>query len=453
MAVAAALFTLPGAVHASTQSAAPQVGAVSFVLGRAWIRKPGDSRELIDVGTAISVHDSIETDSNGFVHIRFVDNALVAVRSSSTLDVVRYDYDAAAPERSAVKFNLEEGVTRAISGKAAKEARQNFRMNTPIAAIGVRGTDFVVRASRTSVRAQVNEGAIVVAPFSGTCTAAAFGPCSVNALELTGMSSEVLEISSATLNPVLLPTAGSATQMAREQAVIAAAPAEEQKEKNGDLYTESVSARAVNQQLAVNSQGGRPAPEQPKPPVVALPEFTPEVPVAVAALTNNQLVWGRWSDTALRSDERITVAYATARESDRKVTVGNNIYALYRSEPGPQVVQPGLGTLGFNLNQAQAIYTSQGRSELMNVYGGDLSIDFDLNRFATSLQLGHSATGNVEFSSSGRVYGAGNFYDRTTAGQAMAGAVSLDGKEAGYFFEKALQNGHIDGLTLWGMKP
>jgi hypothetical protein len=32
----------------------------------------------------------------------------------------------------------------------------------------------------------------------------------------------------------------------------------------------------------------------------------------------------------------------------------------------------------------------------------------------------------------------------------MAGAVSLDGKEAGYFFEKQLQSGAIHGLTLWG---
>jgi hypothetical protein len=31
----------------------------------------------------------------------------------------------------------------------------------------------------------------------------------------------------------------------------------------------------------------------------------------------------------------------------------------------------------------------------------------------------------------------------------MAGAVSLNGAEAGYYFEKQLEAGGIQGLTLW----
>src|SRR5690606_23096376 len=124
--------------------------------------------------------DVIETGGNGHVHVRFVDQALVSVRPSSKLEIVHYRYDAANPAASAVKFNLMEGTTRAISGEAATHARENFRMNTPVAAIGVRGTDFVVRASADNVRASVTEGAIIIAPFSSECSAAAFGPCSQN---------------------------------------------------------------------------------------------------------------------------------------------------------------------------------------------------------------------------------------------------------------------------------
>ena len=50
---------------------------------------------------------------------------------------------------------------------AAESARDRFRLNTPIAAIGVRGTDFVVSATQNSIMAVVNAGAIVVSPFSG----------------------------------------------------------------------------------------------------------------------------------------------------------------------------------------------------------------------------------------------------------------------------------------------
>ena len=65
---------------------------------------------------------------------------------NSTLLIEQYDYDPSMPEGSAVKLNLEEGVARAISGDAAKGAKEISRL-TPVAAIGVRGTDFAVGAS------------------------------------------------------------------------------------------------------------------------------------------------------------------------------------------------------------------------------------------------------------------------------------------------------------------
>jgi hypothetical protein len=54
----------------------------------------------------------------------------------------------------------------------------------------------------------------------------------------------------------------------------------------------------------------------------------------------------------------------------------------------------------------------------------------------------------VNFAASGRLYDGGYFHTRSDT-ERLAGAVSLDGKEAGYFFEKQLENGGIQGLTLW----
>src|SRR5690606_1841719 len=114
---------------------------------------------------------------------------------NSTLEIQRYDYDPVNPANSAVKMNLIEGENRSISGEAASKARQNYRMNTPIAAIGVRGTDFVVVADRNEVEARINEGAIIVAPFSTQCLADALGPCADSGLELAYGSSQVLQVS------------------------------------------------------------------------------------------------------------------------------------------------------------------------------------------------------------------------------------------------------------------
>jgi len=435
-------------VHASMDTATVQVGEVSLVLGKAWISKPGVARELVRIGTVVHASDSIETATNGHVHIRFVDAALVSIRPSSTLEIVRYDYNPAAPEDSAVKMNLVEGVTRAISGQAAKEARANFRMNTPIAAIGVRGTDFVVSADQRSVRALVNEGAIVVAPFSSQCLMEAFGPCSMNGLELAGGVGQVVQINASGGDPVLLPLAPTGIPQAaigQSLALVRSVDTQPAEAETGELYTDTVSARAVNPRIAEARPAVRP------PLVIPVPEYTPDLAVSAATLTNNQLVWGRWTEGDLGS-ERITTSFVDAISLNREGTVGNNSYGLFRTEAGTKLVNPGLGILGFALGQAQANYRDASGTSLMDVNGGSLNLDIEARLFSTTLQLNHAATGPLSYSDSGTLSSSGYFRSRSDT-QITAGAISIDGKEAGYFFQKTLEQGSIDGLTLWNRLP
>ncbi len=441
------------------------VGEVSLVLGKAWISGPAGDDVLVTTGVQVHAGDAIETDTNGHVHIRFVDDALVSVRPSSTLEVVRYDYNAQNPQNSAVKLNLVEGVSRAISGEAAKHARQNFRMNTPIAAIGVRGTDFAVSASAQSVRAVVNQGAIVVAPFSTLCSADSLGPCSQDAVELSGLSRQILEISASTtgISSALLPAGAPRAQVLAAEVANTAENAKTADSK--EVYADSVTSRVVNTTLATSEPIKSPEPQPtpapppllppppPPPSVIKVPpEFTPAIAEsAVALTTNTQLVWGRWIERSLDS-ARVTVSYEVAIENGRKTTVGNLAHALFRVEPAGKSLQPGLGVLAFNLAKAQAHFKAGGQIELMQVGGGELKLDFNQQLFSTNLQLSHAATGNITFSGNGRIFEDGIFRSNNET-QSMAGAVSFDGKEAGYFFEKSLSNGAIEGLTLWNVKP
>jgi hypothetical protein len=148
--------------------------------------------------------------------------------------------------------------------------------------------------------------------------------------------------------------------------------------------------------------------------------------------------------------DRIVVDYATASEG-RRGAVSNDTYALFRLENAPRV-QPGLGVVGFALNSAQATYKSNGAIELLHVFGGSLNIDFNANTFATSLDMRSKTLGPLGLSVSGRI-GDGGYFSVVGPNHEMAGAVSLDGAEAGYFFEKALETGVIDGVTLWGRQP
>ena len=438
----------------------PPVGEVSLVLGRAWIESAGQPRAMIAPGTLVRATDRIQTESNGHVHIRFVDQALVSVRPDSLLEIVQYDFLVDRPGNTSIKFNLQEGVTRSISGQGASSARERFRLNTPIAAIGVRGTDFVVSASPQSVRAAVNEGTIVMAPFSSECTADTFGPCLANALALTESSLQILEIRSTGGVPELLPaTLERDPEMMSDEVALALAareqaPPADEKTAGTEIFLENVTSMRVQQVVATAAPVALPpvAPPAvvvaPPPAVVPAtpPDFTPVAPVPVPALTDRNLVWGRWG-AGQGELEKLTMAYADVRVG-RDVTVGNDSYVLFRDGDGKTRVQAGLGPVSFALHSAQAFYHSDTGVVAMTVLGGSLDINFNNNQFATELNMNHSLTGNVDFIAKGFIYDGGYFYTRS-ATERMAGAVSLDGTEAGYFFEKQLASGGIQGLTLW----
>jgi hypothetical protein len=451
-------------VHASAAMLSPAVGEVSLVLGKAFILQGNGSSVPIKVGAQVRVGDVIETQSNGHVHIRFVDTALVSVRPSSTLGIVRYDYDPQQPQNSAIKLNLVDGVAHAISGHAAKAARQNFRLNTPIAAIGVRGTDFTVSATQDSVRAQVNQGAIVVAPFSSQCSADALGPCSSDAVELSGLSRQILELNagiagvSSTLLPMTSSEAQAALAEATERGQVEARAVAKNSEKS-EHYADTVTSRAVNTRLA-SAEVNASIPDMPDINVIDVnsDQFTPTTLLSSEVLTTNtQLVWGRWSNTNLQN-ERITIPYEIA-QVNKAVTIpvgdlGGLDYVLYRTDPNNAVIKPNLGVLGFNLSKAQVQYKAGGKAELMSVSGGVLTLDFDRSLFSTSLQLNHPSVGDYQFAADGRIYSGGFFHaNPNSKTESMAGVVSVDGKEAGYAFEKQIDSGLIEGLTLWSQKP
>lgn len=475
--IVALLVSGPALPQAQTSIA---VGEVSLVLGKAYRLTRAGAREQLERGSKIAVGDRIDTRSNGHVHVRFVDNALVSVRPNSQLVIQRYDYNPDEPADSAVKFDLREGVTRAISGEAAKAARDRFRLNTPIAAIGVRGTDFVVSADADTTRALVNEGAIVMAPYSDGCSADSLGPCMANALELTDNTLQLASVQQDEPLPRLLPPQNvRAPNMMQDEvrlviaetnnaeddsALVAAAPAGLESQQNAEqgvskeVLLEGVTTVQVQADAAVAAES------------VAATDFTPVVPIAVtttaegsvaqfdltpptllsaSSLRDRQLVWGRYADNPLATD-RLALDYKEAAAT-RNVTVGSLDYGLFRADPEVRRIAGDLGLVGFRLTSAQAIFNSATGVAAMSVNGGSLDIDFPGNSFSTMLDLSHESTGQVFFTASGKIVDGG-FLRAIGETQRMAGAVSFDGAEAGYLFEKQIDGGSISGLTLWDSK-
>jgi hypothetical protein len=89
------------------------------------------------------------------------------------------------------------------------------------------------------------------------------------------------------------------------------------------------------------------------------------------------------------------------------------------------------------------------------VASGTLSIDFGAKTYATQLGLSAEGTGLQTFSQSGSINaGNGIFLGRsgpdTAPTSSLAGAISLDARQAGYLFKTQTGRGTFSGATLWG---
>jgi len=126
-------------------SAWADIGSVTEATGTAIIKRGKDTIQIAK-GTEIKTNDKVET-KNGKVKIVFKDDTNVTVTESSSLVIDDFVYD---PKSGAGKLGLKAaaGTVRYVSGSIAKDPK-NVKINTPTAAIAVRGTDFVMAVSET----------------------------------------------------------------------------------------------------------------------------------------------------------------------------------------------------------------------------------------------------------------------------------------------------------------
>ena len=110
-------------------------------------RKDGPTFEKIEKDFDVESYDVIKT-KNGRTAIEFVDETRVDVTENSKLVIDEFVYD---PNTSTGSLALKAsfGTVRYASGQIAKNSRQNIKIRTPTAVVGVRGTDFSLTVDET----------------------------------------------------------------------------------------------------------------------------------------------------------------------------------------------------------------------------------------------------------------------------------------------------------------
>ncbi|MDR3351530.1 MAG: FecR domain-containing protein [Zoogloeaceae bacterium] len=463
--VAGALTVGPFALAGESE----EVGRIVLVVGEARI-----TGKDLKVGDAVPAGAELSTGADGYLYLKTIDNGFLILRPGSVAVVETYQVDLANPKQSRFKFTLRQGVARSISGEAVSKARENFRFNTPVAAIGVRGTDFSIYTSTEETRVAVVSGGVIVSGFDAKCLPQGSGPCEgAGSLELFAGTLDVLQVQKGQALPLILedntlspdivvpprrdePHASSAVRKDGDKAV-AVDPRQPAKDAQADPapVDPDPARQKDDKQAAAPVDPAQPKgdkqtagaadsdPQQQKKDAQApidLDPYQPDLPLEPLKQSQLQpIIWGRWQKISEDLPATVDISHLNPSDpgasapgaSDPEssdpdlsdvdntiygiITIPNSSYVLlWNKNDANTLHMPASGGVGFSLQDSQAHITGpQGQIEA-SVSNGRLDFNFGRSTFSTRIDLG--AQGQVHnLNAAGNVTPDGIFYDNQSA--------------------------------------
>jgi hypothetical protein len=187
LAGALALGLVGGSPSAQAQGPGPtpeasprEAGHAEEVSGMVTADRPGSSTRALPENGLIYVGDLVRTGENAAAVLRLADGSRIALRADSTFRVARLERTTDEDGDSSLTgmfMDLVRGGLRAITGGIAEREPERYQLRTPVATIGVRGTEF---DARLCPRGQC--------PDAGDAATGAAGPdAAARVVELSGV--------------------------------------------------------------------------------------------------------------------------------------------------------------------------------------------------------------------------------------------------------------------------
>jgi len=141
-------------------------GRVEFAVGAVnAVGRDGSARTLTK-GGEIDNGDTIKT-AEGRAQIRFSDGGYISLQPNTEFKVEDYSYNGKPDGSEKGVFSLVKGGLRAITGAIGHTNKQAYRVNTPVATIGIRGTEYLAQYGGTKLLVKVGNGAVYLVNSAG----------------------------------------------------------------------------------------------------------------------------------------------------------------------------------------------------------------------------------------------------------------------------------------------
>src|SRR5262245_33367643 len=132
-----ALFALAWTSAAQAATA----GVFQFVAGDVRIVAAKGAERPAQKGSLINVGELVATGADSTAQIKMGDGGIVVVQPRSRLTVAVFNYSGAEDGTERVVFRLDQGGFRSVTGAIGHTHKNSYSIETPVAHMGVRGTD------------------------------------------------------------------------------------------------------------------------------------------------------------------------------------------------------------------------------------------------------------------------------------------------------------------------
>jgi len=140
---AALALTIAMAISTGVLAADP-IGQIKTAQGAVSIERDGARRPAV-AGDRVLQSDVVITGADGTAGITFQDNSMMSLGPDSALALDCFRFDTTTHDGE-FESSLKRGTLAVKSGYIVEQGPQAMRVRTPAAILGVRGTEFVVRA-------------------------------------------------------------------------------------------------------------------------------------------------------------------------------------------------------------------------------------------------------------------------------------------------------------------
>jgi hypothetical protein len=155
--ICAVLIVAAGLFAGSVQAQDP-AGRVLWLFGKVERVSAGGVATSLSRGDAVFEGDVIRTAAASHAQLMMSDQALIAVRPESSLQLSSYVYQGREDGTERAVIDLLKGGMRSVTGAVGRSHKENYRIRTKTSSIGIRGTDHETYATEEGTYNRVTVG-------------------------------------------------------------------------------------------------------------------------------------------------------------------------------------------------------------------------------------------------------------------------------------------------------